>query len=79
MGAQHAYPLPRADRHPGHRPGRGGGRRRPAHASCFDRATRPYTSVVDSHLHYSPFGGKAIPFEELNTYLRTAYRIRAQK
>ncbi|MEU5079784.1 MULTISPECIES: hypothetical protein [Streptomyces] len=42
----------------------------PAHASCFDRATRPYTSVVDSHLHYRPFGGKAIPFEELNTYLR---------
>ncbi|MEU7559795.1 hypothetical protein [Streptomyces eurythermus] len=41
-----------------------------AHASCFDRATRPYTSVVDSHLHYRPFGGKAIPFEELNAYLR---------
>ncbi|MFF5438400.1 amidohydrolase family protein [Streptomyces achromogenes] len=41
-----------------------------AHAPCFDRATSPYTSVVDSHLHYRPFGGKAIPFEELNAYLR---------
>ncbi|WP_242436509.1 amidohydrolase family protein [Streptomyces sp. CB02488] len=38
--------------------------------SCFDRAREPYTSVVDSHLHTRPFGGKAIPFEELNGYLQ---------
>lgn len=37
---------------------------------CFDRATQPYTSVVDSHLHFRPFGGQAIPFDEVNDYLR---------
>lgn len=37
--------------------------------ACFDRAKEPYTSVVDSHLHTRPFGGKAIPFEELTGYL----------
>lgn len=36
---------------------------------CYDRETQPYTSVVDSHLHFRPFGGKAIPFEELTEYL----------
>ncbi|GGZ52540.1 amidohydrolase family protein [Streptomyces bluensis] len=36
---------------------------------CFDRAKEPYTSVVDSHLHFRPFGGRAIPFEELTGYL----------
>ncbi|MEV7087756.1 amidohydrolase family protein [Streptomyces sp. NPDC093085] len=37
---------------------------------CFDRAKEPYTSVVDSHLHTRPFGGQAIPYDELNGYLR---------
>ncbi|MGW1200736.1 amidohydrolase family protein [Streptomyces sp. NPDC002536] len=37
---------------------------------CFDRAKEPYTSKVDSHLHFRPFGGKAIPFDELTGYLR---------
>ncbi len=37
---------------------------------CFDRKTQSFTSVVDSHLHYRPFGGKAIPFDEVNDYLR---------
>ncbi|OPC81656.1 amidohydrolase [Embleya scabrispora] len=41
-----------------------------APAECFDRATEPYTSQVDSHLHFRPFGGQAIPFDELNGYLR---------
>lgn len=41
-----------------------------ADSACFDRETQPYTSVVDSHLHYRPFGGKAIPFDEVNAYLR---------
>lgn len=36
---------------------------------CYDRKTRPYTSVVDSHLHFRPFGGEAIPFEEVTDYL----------
>ncbi|MFD8082392.1 amidohydrolase family protein [Kitasatospora sp. NPDC059722] len=38
--------------------------------ACFDRAKQPYTSVVDSHLHFRPFGGRAIPFEEMTDYLR---------
>ncbi|MGW0886533.1 amidohydrolase family protein [Streptomyces sp. NPDC002671] len=37
---------------------------------CFDRATEPYTSQVDSHLHLRPFGGRGIPFEELTGYLQ---------
>jgi len=32
---------------------------------CFDRAKEPYTSVVDAHFHPRPFGGPAIPPEEL--------------
>lgn len=35
---------------------------------CFDRQTEPYTAVVDSHLHFRPFGGKAIPLSELTEY-----------
>ncbi|GAB7183716.1 5-carboxyvanillate decarboxylase LigW [Kitasatospora sp. Ki12] len=38
--------------------------------ACFDRSTEPYTSVVDGHLHFRPFGGRAIPFEEMADYLR---------
>lgn len=37
---------------------------------CFDRRTEPYTSVVDAHLHFRPFGGEAIPFRELVGYLK---------
>ncbi|GGV18921.1 hypothetical protein GCM10010182_45670 [Actinomadura cremea] len=40
-----------------------------AEAGCFDRQTRPYTSVVDGHLHFRPFGGPAIPFKELLGYM----------
>jgi hypothetical protein len=39
---------------------------------CYDRATRPFTSVVDSHVHFRPFGGKAIPFAEMARYLQRA-------
>ncbi len=38
-------------------------------AKCYNRLTEPYTPVVDSHLHFRPFGGPAIPFTELNGYL----------
>ena len=38
-------------------------------ALCYDRAVQPQTSVVDSHLHFRPFGGPAIPFEEVVQYL----------
>ncbi len=42
---------------------RGGG------AACYDRSAQPQTAVVDSHLHFRPFGGPAVPFEEVVGYL----------
>ena len=38
-------------------------------APCYDRSVQPQTSVVDTHLHFRPFGGPAIPFEEMVSYL----------
>ena len=38
-------------------------------AVCYDRASQPYTAVVDSHLHFRPFGGPALPFDEVVQYL----------
>ncbi|MGR8932272.1 MAG: amidohydrolase family protein [Gammaproteobacteria bacterium] len=35
---------------------------------CYDRQAEPYTAVVDSHLHFRPFGGAAIPLSELTEY-----------
>jgi hypothetical protein len=35
---------------------------------CYDRATEPYTPVVDVHFHPRPFGGPAIPPPELFNY-----------
>ena len=32
---------------------------------CFDRATQPYTAVVDSHFHPKPFGGPAMDAQHL--------------
>ncbi|MDW3195341.1 MAG: amidohydrolase family protein [Cytophagales bacterium] len=31
----------------------------------YDRETEPYTPIVDSHVHFRPFGGKEIPFNKL--------------
>ncbi|MGE5696598.1 MAG: amidohydrolase family protein, partial [Candidatus Sericytochromatia bacterium] len=39
-----------------------------ADVDCFDRATQPYTSVVDSHFHLRPFGGPGIPLTEMGDY-----------
>ena len=36
---------------------------------CYDRSVQPQTAVVDTHLHFRPFGGPAIPFEEMISYL----------
>jgi len=45
-------------------------------SACYNRETEPYTAVVDTHLHYRPFDGKAIPFDEMNAYLsRTSVRF----
>ena len=38
-------------------------------ALCYDRSVQPQTSVVDTHLHFRPFGGPAVPFEEVVSYL----------
>ena len=38
--------------------------------ACYDRATQPQTAVVDSHLHFRPFGGAPVPFDEVMGYLR---------
>lgn len=32
---------------------------------CYDRAEEPSTFVVDTHVHFQPFGGEAIPFDEM--------------
>ncbi len=37
--------------------------------ACYDRSVQSQTAVVDTHLHFRPFGGPAIPFEELVSYL----------
>lgn len=36
---------------------------------CYDRASQPQTALVDTHIHFRPFGGPAIPFEEVVGYL----------
>ena len=41
---------------------------RGAGAACYDRSARPQTAVVDSHVHFRPFGGPAVPFEEVVQY-----------
>ena len=38
-------------------------------ATCYDRSAQPQTSVVDTHVHFRPFGGPAIPFREVVSYL----------
>ena len=42
---------------------------RRADAPCYDRSAQPHTTVVDTHLHFRPFGGPAVPFEEIVSYL----------
>ncbi len=38
---------------------------------CYDRPTEDNNSfVVDSHIHFQPFGGKAIPFDEMLGFLQ---------
>ena len=38
--------------------------------ACYDRATQPQTAIVDTHLHFRPFGGAPVPFDEVMGYLR---------
>ncbi len=37
-------------------------------AACYDRKNEPYTSIVDTHIHFRAFGGQSIPFTEINEY-----------
>lgn len=39
---------------------------------CYDRSVQPQTAVVDSHVHFRPFGGAAVPFAEMISYLEDA-------
>ena len=41
---------------------------RTADPPCYDRTARPQTAVVDTHVHFRPFGGPAVPFEEILGY-----------
>ena len=41
----------------------------PWSTTCYDRSAQPETAIVDSHLHFRPFGGAAIPFDEVTGYL----------
>ena len=38
-------------------------------APCYDRASQPHTPVVDAHIHFRPFGGHGLPFDEVVSYL----------
>tara|TARA_R110001599_G_scaffold119741_4_gene290289 strand:- start:539 stop:1729 length:1191 start_codon:yes stop_codon:yes gene_type:complete len=40
----------------------------PEQQACFDRSSETYTPVVDAHFHPRPFGGPAIPPQELFGY-----------
>ena len=39
---------------------------------CYDRSQDDHISIVDSHVHFRPFGGEAIPFDEVVEYLDKA-------
>ena len=41
---------------------------RTSDAPCYDRSAQPHTAVVDTHVHFRPFGGPAVPFEEILGY-----------
>ncbi len=43
-----------------------------AASACFDRTTEPHTSIADAHIHFRPFNGPAIPFDEVVGYLEAA-------
>ena len=38
-------------------------------APCYDRARQPHAGVVDTHIHFRPFGGRGLAFDEVVGYL----------
>ena len=44
-------------------------------SGCYDRSRQPQTALVDSHVHFRPFGGEALAFEDVVSFLeRTGVR-----
>ena len=41
---------------------------RAGNPACHDRTAGPQTPLVDTHVHFRPFGGPALPFEEVIDY-----------
>ena len=39
---------------------------------CYDRARSSQLALVDSHVHFRPFGGPTLPFEDMVRYLERA-------
>ena len=39
---------------------------------CYDRTRSSQLALVDSHVHFRPFGGPALPFEDMVRYLERA-------
>ena len=35
---------------------------------CYDRSVQPQTAILDTHVHFRPFGGPAVPFDEVVEY-----------
>lgn len=40
--------------------------------ACYDRSREPQTAIVDTHVHFLPFGGPTLPFEDMVRYLERA-------
>ncbi|QBC42616.1 amidohydrolase family protein [Iodobacter fluviatilis] len=43
-----------------------------SNSACYDRLTQPSLAIVDSHLHFRPFGGAPIPHKDLALMLKNA-------
>jgi len=40
-----------------------------AQAGCYDRSGSPQTAVVDTHVHFRPFGGPALSFNDVVSFM----------
>ncbi|MCY4156565.1 MAG: amidohydrolase family protein [Gammaproteobacteria bacterium] len=48
----------------------------PPHDGCYDRSAWPQTAVVDTHVHFRPFGGPAHAFDDVVAFMeRTGVRF----
>lgn len=44
----------------------------PPHDDCYDRSVSPQTAVVDTHVHFRPFGGPAHAFGDVIAFMERA-------